>query len=34
MVTIDPDTTVEKAARIMADKRIDCLPVVQDGDSI
>jgi acetoin utilization protein AcuB len=32
--TIDPDTTIEEAARVMADKKIGCLPVVQDGDLV
>jgi acetoin utilization protein AcuB len=30
VITIDPDTTIEEAARIMADKKIGCLPVVDD----
>ena len=28
-ITIDPEATVEAAARIMADEKIGCLPVVQ-----
>jgi acetoin utilization protein AcuB len=32
VVTIDPDITIEEAARIMADENIGCLPVMQDGD--
>lgn len=30
-VTVSPDEVIEEAARIMADKEIGCLPVVQDG---
>lgn len=30
-VTVTPDEVIEEAARIMADKEIGCLPVVQDG---
>jgi acetoin utilization protein AcuB len=30
---IDPDTTVEKAARLMAEKKIGCLPVLE-GDKL
>jgi len=33
VVTIDPDTTIEEAARIMADKKIGCLPVME-GDQL
>lgn len=29
-VTVSPDEVIEEAARIMADKEIGCLPVVQD----
>jgi acetoin utilization protein AcuB len=32
VITIDEDTAVEEAARIMADRRIGCLPVMRDGD--
>jgi acetoin utilization protein AcuB len=31
VITIDQDVPVEEAARIMADKRIGCLPVTGDG---
>ncbi len=30
-VTIDPDASVEEAARIMAEQKIGCLPVVDGG---
>jgi acetoin utilization protein AcuB len=29
VITIDPDTTIEEAARIMADENIGCLPVLE-----
>lgn len=32
VTTIDQDTPIEEAARIMADRRIGCLPVMGDGD--
>ena len=31
VITIDEDTAIEEAARIMADRRIGCLPVMRDG---
>jgi len=31
VVTIDSDLTIEEAARIMVEKRIGCLPVVEKG---
>jgi acetoin utilization protein AcuB len=31
IITIEPDTPIEIAARIMADERIGCLPVEKDG---
>jgi len=34
VVTIDPDTTIEGAARIMADKKIGCLPVMQGEELV
>ncbi len=34
VVTIDPDTTVEEAARVMADNKIGCLPVMQGHDLV
>jgi acetoin utilization protein AcuB len=30
VITIDADTTIEEAARIMADENIGCLPVLED----
>ena len=32
-IVISPDATVEEAARMMADRKIGCLPVV-DGDDL
>ena len=29
-ITIAPDATVEEAARVMADRKIGCLPVLED----
>jgi len=29
--TIDPDKTVERAARVMTDHKVGCLPVLEDG---
>jgi len=31
VVTVSPDTTIEQAARIMVEKKIGCLPVVERG---
>jgi CBS domain-containing protein len=31
LITINRDATVVEAARLMVDKRIDCLPIVEDG---
>ncbi|GAB4271445.1 MAG: CBS and ACT domain-containing protein [Deferrisomatales bacterium] len=31
VVTVSPDSTVENAVRIAQDKRVGCLPVVEDG---
>ena len=31
LITISRDATVVEAARLMVDKRIDCLPIVEDG---
>ena len=31
LVTIGPDATAQEAAEIMADEKIGCLPVVEDG---
>jgi acetoin utilization protein AcuB len=32
VLTIDEDTAIEEAARIMADERIGCLPVMRQGE--
>lgn len=34
VVTITEDTALEEAARIMADKKIGCLPVMRDGELV
>ena len=34
VITIDEDTAIEEAARIMADKKIGCLPVMRDGELV
>ncbi len=34
VITINQDVPVEEAARIMADKRIGCLPVMGDGELV
>ena len=31
VVTVEQDTTIEEAARIMVEKRIGCLPVLEEG---
>ena len=31
VVTVEPDTPIKDAARVMADKKIGCVPVVSDG---
>ncbi len=31
VVTVEPDTPITNAARLMADKKIGCLPVVESG---
>ncbi len=31
VLTVDPERTVERAARIMTDNKIGCLPVIEDG---
>ncbi len=31
VITIDPDVTIEQAARVMVEHKIGCLPVVEDG---
>ncbi len=33
VITTDPDTTIEEAARVMADEKIGCLPVME-GDKL
>ena len=30
-ITVEPDTSVRSAARVMAQRKIGCLPVVEDG---
>lgn len=32
--TITPDRTIERAARIMADNKIGCLPIIEDGNVV
>lgn len=34
VITIDPNTTIEEAARVMADENIGCLPVLQDENLV
>lgn len=34
LLTIDPETSVEKAARLMVDRKIGSLPVVSDGELV
>lgn len=34
VLTIEEDTAIEEAARIMADKKIGCLPVMRDGELV
>ena len=34
VVTVAPDTATADAARVMAEQKIDCLPVVRDGDVV
>lgn len=34
VVTIEENVPIEEAARIMADKKIGCLPVMRDGDLV
>ena len=34
VVTISPNTTIEEAARIMADEKIGCLPVMRGDDMV
>jgi CBS domain-containing protein len=34
LITIQPDATIQEAAEIMADEKIGCLPVVEDGHLI
>jgi CBS domain-containing protein len=31
LVTVTPDTPIRDAARLMADKKIGCVPVIRDG---
>ncbi len=34
VVTVSPDTTVENAVRLAQEKRVGCLPVVEDGQVV
>jgi CBS domain-containing protein len=34
VVTVEPDTPVREAARLMADRKIGCLPVISDGNLV
>ncbi len=34
LITTSPDTTIEEAARVMADRKIGCLPVMEDDELI
>ncbi len=34
LITVDEDTPIEEASRVMADERIGCLPVMRDGDLV
>ena len=34
VITIQPDTPIEIAARVMADERIGCLPVLDEGELV
>jgi CBS domain-containing protein len=34
VVTVEPDTPINDAARLMADKKIGCVPVVESGTLI
>ncbi|MCF6153090.1 MAG: CBS domain-containing protein [Candidatus Kuenenia stuttgartiensis] len=34
VVAISPDTTIEDAAQIMIDKKVGCLPVVEDKNTL
>lgn len=31
VITVEPDTDIQKAGRIMLEERIGCLPVIEDG---
>ena len=31
VVTVTPDTPIKDAARLMADKKIGCVPVISEG---
>lgn len=31
VITVKPDTLIRNAARVMADKRVSCVPVVENG---
>lgn len=34
IVTVAPDTSIKKAARLMADKKIGCVPVMSNGNLV
>ena len=34
VVTVAPDTRIKEAARLMAEKKIGCVPVIDDGDLV
>lgn len=34
VLTVDPERTIERAARMMADTKIGCLPVVEENDIV
>lgn len=34
LITVDEDTPIEEASRVMADERIGCLPVMRDEDLV
>jgi CBS domain-containing protein len=34
VITVEPDTEIHKAGKIMIEKKIGCLPVVLDGDLV
>ena len=34
LVTVTPDTPIKEAARLMADKKVGCVPVLSDGSLV